>query len=34
MNISGVNGSGSPVLQAGAGQAEDAQSRNIRKQIE
>lgn len=34
MNISGVNGSGSPVSQTGAGQAEDAQSRAIRKQIE
>lgn len=34
MNISGVNGSGSPVSQTGAGQAEDARSRTIRKQIE
>lgn len=34
MNISGVNGSTSPMAGSGAGQAEDIQSRNIRKQIE
>lgn len=34
MNINGVNGNGSHLPQTGVGQAEDAQSRNIRKQIE
>lgn len=34
MNINGVNGNTSHLSPAGVGQAEDAQSRNIRKQIE